>query len=105
MVMKDWKEYINKRYWRDEELKKDLEACGIPKRINFQDEIETVQEKYPIFNDKAGDWIHGGKLWVGSSKKANKIVGEEIFEPDMIVTSFIGNVVLDYLLKDQEEKL
>lgn len=103
--MKDWHEFIDKIYTSDEELEKDLKDCGIPKRICFQAEPRDVCKEYPVF-EKTGYWRSGTsctgilfELWVGSSEKMNEIIGEEIFKPDMVVTSFIGNVVLDYLLK------
>lgn len=99
------KKYLKKTFYSEEELDAALEECGVTKRIVFHADLEYVQEMYTIFIEKAGYWIekpNGLRVWIGSSAMANEILGGDYFHPDDLVTSFMGNVILDILIKQQE---
>jgi len=74
------------------ELESWLNEVGIECRINYQESLFLIFEKYPIleqFMDMVG---------YPSSRLINEFIGENIFDSETPTSSYNFNVILEYIL-------
>jgi hypothetical protein len=86
----------------EEETIKLLKEFGIEYRVKYQSLIKSCISEFPVLKKILIPGSLKSERPVFGSRESNTVIGEEVFINNMPVSTFMINVILDRLTKEEQ---